>query len=200
MHGTQKIGSFWTHIPGYEERQICQTCGTPESMEHILTSCNESVVRIIWNMAKDLWPHTAHPWPEISLGMILGCGSTSIPPARNSDTRHQRNSPRTIARLMRIIITESAHLIWSIRCERVIQERQHTEQEIKAKWLRAINKRLTEDKIIATRIKRDTHTKHLVRLTWEDVLRKQGDLPHRWLNNGEFLVGRRVSVLNRTGP
>lgn len=140
MHRTQKIGSFWTHISGYKECQICQTCHTLESMKHILTFCNESAVQIIWDMAKDLWPHRACLWPKISLGMILGCESTLIPPMRNNDACHQRNSPRMITRLMRIIIMELAHLIWSIRCESVIQERQHTEQEIKAKWLWAINK------------------------------------------------------------
>jgi hypothetical protein len=38
-HGTQKIGHYWTHINGYEERQTCLTCGTTESMEHILIHC-----------------------------------------------------------------------------------------------------------------------------------------------------------------
>ena len=56
MHRTQKIGSFWTHISGYKECQICQTCHTLEFMKHILTFCNESAVQIIWDMAKDLSP------------------------------------------------------------------------------------------------------------------------------------------------
>lgn len=39
MHGTQKTGKFWTQIPGYEPRARCLSCGTTESMGHILTQC-----------------------------------------------------------------------------------------------------------------------------------------------------------------
>jgi hypothetical protein len=39
MHDTQKIGHYWTHINGYEERQTCLTCRTTESMEHIHIYC-----------------------------------------------------------------------------------------------------------------------------------------------------------------
>jgi hypothetical protein len=93
---------------------------------------------------------------------------------------------------MRILITESAHLIWVIRCERVIQGRNHTDREIATRWLHIINRRLTEDKIIMTKIKHDTAAEQLVKHTWEDVLKTQGELPSRWLHQREFLVGRRV--------
>ena len=55
MHGTQKIGEFWKHIPEYEERQMCQTCHTTETMEHILVECHESAVNTIsdWHGSHD---------------------------------------------------------------------------------------------------------------------------------------------------
>ena len=195
MHGTQKIGKFWTHINGFEERQWCQTCHTTETMEHILIHCQESAVRIIWDQAKELWPHTEIPWPEISLGIILGCGAITLANAPNDNipANHQRTPipKRAAARLMRILITESAHLISALRCERVVQGKTHTEREIRSKWTRAINKRLTEDRIITTKIKRDTAAKQLVTDTWEHVLKRFGDLPSRWLTQREVLVGRR---------
>ena len=192
MHGTQKIGKFWSHINGYEERQWCQTCHTTETMEHILIHCRDSPVRIIWEQAKETWPHQEIPWPEISLGIILGCGAITIADIPNDATHRQFPVPkRAAARLMRILITESAHLIWVLRCERVMQGKTHTEREIRSRWTRTINKRLTEDRIITTKIKRDTAAKQLVTDTWEHVLKRSGDLPSRWLTQREFLVGRR---------
>jgi hypothetical protein len=38
---------------------------------------------------------------------------------------------------------------------RVIQEKAHTEEETTARWYKAINRRLTDDKITATIIKRE---------------------------------------------
>jgi hypothetical protein len=55
-----------------------------------------------------------------------------------------------------------------------------------------INRRLTEDRMIAIKIKRDQF--HLQRLenTWEAVLSKDGDLPPRWTHQEEVLVGTRA--------
>jgi ribonuclease HI len=75
MHGTQKIGTFWKNINNHEHRQDCGTCGTTESMAHILVHCDAPSTRLIWSLAKHYWPQTTHQWPEICLGTILGCGS-----------------------------------------------------------------------------------------------------------------------------
>ncbi|KAH9025218.1 hypothetical protein EDB85DRAFT_1984442 [Lactarius pseudohatsudake] len=58
-------------------------------------------------------------------------------------------------RLLQILISEAAHLIWVLRCERVIQGKQQNANETEARWFKAINRRLTEDKIAATKIKRE---------------------------------------------
>ena len=36
---TYKIGTFWTHVEGYQERGVCPICDVVEDMEHILTKC-----------------------------------------------------------------------------------------------------------------------------------------------------------------
>ena len=159
MHGTQKVGEYWAHIPNQDDRITCHTCHRTESMEHILTSCQAPAREMIWNLAKHLWPYPDSPWPEITMGIILGCGSLSTyppdPPPRENDANQRPPNRGGRNRLLQILISEATHLIWVIRCERVIQERPHTVEEIKTRWIRAINRRLTEDKLIATKIQRD---------------------------------------------
>ncbi len=81
---------------------------------------------------------------------------------------------------------------WVLRCERVVQERTHSESEIQARWFRAINTRLTDDKVIATRVKQDQTFTKRVTSTWEPILSVTADLPNNWLSNREVLVGRRM--------
>jgi hypothetical protein len=45
IHGTQKIGKFWTTIATLTHREQCRTCRTTETMEHILTTCREPPVK-----------------------------------------------------------------------------------------------------------------------------------------------------------
>jgi ribonuclease HI len=199
MHGTQKIGDFWKNIPEYEDRQECQRCQATETMEHILIHCNEPATRLVWTMAQSLWPHNYPPWPEITLGTILGCGAISQrrEPQETEETdlnAPQRRAAKGAMRLLRILISESAYLIWTIRCERVIQEKAHSRRGIERKWTQAINRRLTDDKVTATKIKRDIAHTRKVKNTWEAVLEKTGDLPDRWIYLREVLVGTRVRV------
>ena len=195
MHGTQKIGEFWIHIPNFEERGICLTCRTVESMDHILFRCREPAVGRIWHLAKKAWPYREIPWPQISLGIVLGCGAITpqAPPRPGGNDHRQPSRNNGATRLMQIIISESAYLIWVIRCERVIRGETHNAREIRARWLKTINKRLTEDKIIATTIKRDSTHIRRVKNTWGKLLDKErgGNLPDDWINDPEVLVGTR---------
>ena len=64
---------------------------------------------------------------------------------------------RGATRLLQILISEAAHLIWVLRCERVIQVKIHNRDEIRLRWHKAINRRLTKDKINATIVTRAPH-------------------------------------------
>jgi hypothetical protein len=97
-------------------------------------------------------------------------------------------------RLLRILVSESAYLIWTLRCEHVIWEKTHSRLEIKKKWTQAINRRLTEDKIIATKVKRDIAHIRKGKNTWEAVLGKTEELPDGWIYLREVLVGTRERV------
>jgi hypothetical protein len=96
-----------------------------------------------------------------------------------------------VSRLATILISEAAHLIWVLRCERVIGGKQHSDDVVSTRWKNAINTRLTCDKIIATKIKRENKFTNLVINTWETLLKKEGPIPHNWINHREVLVGRR---------
>ena len=195
MHKTQKIGEHWDHVPDHEEWRYCTTCQRTEDMEHIMTGCSARAREKIWQLAEAAWPHNHLPWPEITLGTILGCGSITSPREPTQDegeNQQQRRNYRGAMRLLQILISESAYLIWVLRCERVIQPRTHSETEIEKRWLRAINKRLIDDKITATKIKHGISHINLVKRTWEAVLRKDGELPEKWMHNREVLVGRGV--------
>ena len=191
LHGVYMIGGYWTHIPAIADRSLCTTCGVTESMDHILIHCRSTPMQLIWQLAKDTWPHANIPWPEISLGIILGCRCLTVPPEANQE-QHQGNAHlRGASCLLRILISESAHLIWALQCDRVIQEKVHNHLEIRNKWLNAIDKRLTDDKITASTIKRNKGFTTLVVNTWEHVLSKDGALPNSWINVHEVLVGSR---------
>ena len=191
MHNTQKIGKYWENIPDNEHRSTCQTCHETESMEHILVDCRALPNRSIWRLAEKTWPHHNITWSNVSFGMILGCGSLRAPKERGQTEDNGRNGPpkRGTTRLLQILISESAYLIWVLRCERAIDNKTHTEMEIEKRWLRAINKRLTEDKITATRVRRDRSHIHKVKSTWEAVLKATGDLPDDWISSREVFVG-----------
>ncbi|KDQ56067.1 hypothetical protein JAAARDRAFT_133158 [Jaapia argillacea MUCL 33604] len=129
LHKTQKVGKYWLPIPNKQERARCSSCGAEdESMEHILTECQvEPAISTVWTLAKDLWPVSKGEWPEIHLGTILGAGSLTMrrrrsQPARDQDNRVEASPNWGASRLLRILISESAYLIWVIQCERVIQE------------------------------------------------------------------------------
>ena len=132
-------------------------------MNHILTNCTTDPVRIIWPLAQNLWPHNPELWPNISLGLILAGGNIITledddhDQSENEDEdSDERAKIRSIKQgkdcLLQILITEFTHLIWVLRCDQVINNHTHTLSEIRARWLKVINARLTDDKIIATKI------------------------------------------------
>jgi len=189
------IGKYWRHIDGYEERETCATCNETESMSHILTQCKEKHTQLIWELAKTLWPHRNIPWPEVNMGTILGCGCINLCPGRlrrNNQRQNKKITHRGPTRLSQIILSESAYLIWVLRCEKVIQEKLLSEREIRARWYHAINERLTIDKVTATKIKRNHEFMRTVIATWEPALKKEKEIPVNWIQRDEVLVGRTV--------
>ena len=83
-----------------------------------------------------------------------------------------------------------AYLIWDLRCERVIQGKPLSEEEIITRWYHAINEQLTIDKVTAMKIKRNSAFMKLTEETWGPALRKEKELQANWIHSSEVLVGR----------
>ena len=146
LNGILQIGQFWDDIPQHTHRACCASCNTfPESLDHILINCDNDAVTTVWSVVRQTWTSSFGPWPNIQLGLIIGCGSTALPLKNNVSLTHTGPS-----RLLRILISESAHLIWVLRCERTIQGLRHSTSTIKSRWLDKINHQLRLDRHIAT--------------------------------------------------
>jgi len=108
MHNGYKVGNYWRNIPGYENRGLCQFCNTEESMEHILTQCLIDGQEQIWNQANSLWQHKGLAWSKPTFGDILASGITNL---YNEEGKPLKGE----SRFRRILISESAYLIWKLR-------------------------------------------------------------------------------------
>jgi hypothetical protein len=93
-------------------------------------------------------------------------------------------------------VSESAYLIWLLRCERVIEHhnrRTAPANEIRNRWLAAINARLQVDRLMTNRYKYKERAlpAKVVRDTWSGVLKNEELLPEGWEkdNSPGVLVG-----------
>jgi hypothetical protein len=144
MHDAHRIRKYWENIPEHEHHSLCPICNVEESIEHILLECNSAGPKAVWDLAKDLLEQKQMTWPHVRYGTILGCCI-----ARQKE-QHSKGGTN---RLFRIVVTESAHLIWKLRCERRIArgddpDRQHSIDKIHNRWLSAMNQRLTMDRLL----------------------------------------------------
>jgi ribonuclease HI/exonuclease III len=191
LHQAQRCGPFWTNIPNQEHKGVCPTCQIEESMEHILTDCDAPGQKIIWNLTSELWQLKYEPLPRISYGTVMGCGLSPY-----KDTNKHPDTGKN--RLFQILISESAYLIWKIRCERRIErednpDKYHSYQEIHNRWVATINKRLLQDCLSTDRRRygRKATDQNLVHQTWKSILWDEENLPERWFRQSGVLVGIR---------
>ena len=190
VNGALRVGDFWNNIPTFEHRARCASCNSPESLEHILLECSHPTVAQIWTLAKTFWPSPTPPWPDTSLGTLLGCGSIALP---SPEDQPRGKGP---SRLLRIVLSESLHLIWVLRCERVIQGTQHTPMAVETRWKNKIYQRIAIDRYIASTHPSKDLSRSLVYQTWTTALQKIiPDLDPDWVVKDEVLVG-----INPTAP
>jgi len=188
MHNAHKCGDYWLQIPDFEHQSKCSECNVEDSMTHILTECNAPGQKEVWNLSKNLWLTKHNHWPKVdNLGVITGCSLAKFPNGKGQCKLGAEH-------LYCILMTESAHLIWRIRCEHIIQrndkEQWHTAQEIKNRWHCAINKRLTLDQAMTNkRYETKAISFQTVLCTWSGTLQDELSLPDNWINYSGVLVG-----------
>ena len=189
MHNAYKCGKYWRNIPTCEERGLCHACDrVEESMEHILTECQATGQAEVWKLAEELWVLQGLPWIKPRFGTILGCGLAE----------YQRGNHKLIGAncLYAILISESAHLIWRLRCKWKISEgaaleKIPSDEEVRVTWLRTINRRLQLEMLMTDKVRYGNKALKptLVEKTWWGVLRNQDLLPDDWLKGTGVLVG-----------
>jgi ribonuclease HI/exonuclease III len=186
-----RVGSYWSHIPGYEERATCHTCNKTETMEHILTECQAPGQREIWEEAGRMWEMKQGQRNKPTFGEIIGCASAKI-------KNHENKIDFGKTRLYQILISEAAYKIWSIRCKRVIsydndRSKWPTEVNIKKEFQSQINLRLRMDCLHTNehRFNKKALSSSKVTATWKGLLRNEGYLPENWASNPGVLVGIR---------
>jgi hypothetical protein len=191
MHNAYKCGKYWRNIPTCEERSLCQVCDrVDESMEHILMECQATGQAEIWRLVEELWVLQGLPWTQPRFGTILGCGLAAY---------HSEGGDRELTganRLYAILISESAHLIWRLRCKWKISDEADPEKilsnkAVKEMWLRQINRRLQLEMLSTDKVRygRKALKSTLVAKTWWGVLRNQELLNDDWLKGTRVLVG-----------
>ncbi|KAG1829527.1 hypothetical protein DFJ58DRAFT_825552 [Suillus subalutaceus] len=119
LNNAFKIGDFWTQIPTFEHRARRQSCREDtESMEHILMQCNHPTRKRIWGLAKSLWPTKHGPWPEPTIGLILGCGALSLPQLpRDRNPDDGQNTDNSVVKRWTNAINRRLQLDRAIACK-----------------------------------------------------------------------------------
>ncbi|KAJ7580539.1 hypothetical protein C8J56DRAFT_795030 [Mycena floridula] len=164
---------------------MCKHCGIEESMEHILTECEESGQSTIWDLARQILTARDPNWPKIDFGTIMGCGSIKI-----FSAGQKMDEGKT--RLFRIVVSESAHLIWKTRCRVVVKEEMvPTTGHIINLWTRAINERLAEDRRLTNPYQHRNKAleEDIVLNTCQGTLKDEKSIPASWIHRPEVLVG-----------
>jgi len=194
MHNAHRCGEYWLKIPGYEQRAKCAFCDTNESMEHILTECKASGQNTVWRLTQELLTMKGlSQLPAIpTFGQILGC---SLARLRNHENKLLKGS----SRLYTIVMSESAHLIWRLRCEWKINrgedpQKIHTKVEVMGRWLSILNTRLKLDCLMTNNVRygRKALNPEMVERTWNNVLCDERGLPDNWVSGSGVLVGMRM--------
>lgn len=183
-----KIGEYWAPIENFEQRGICPICTEQEDMDHILTTCAARSRETAWRLANELWRNRSDEPLPTRLGDIIGCGLAEF--TKNGKPDKGKN------RLYRIIVSETAYLIWKMRNERRIRdedspENDSTESETINRWTYALNKRLTIDRTLTNSLRfgKNSIDEKLVKRTWKGCLKDEDNLPTNWYKLKGVLVG-----------
>ncbi|EJD51921.1 hypothetical protein AURDEDRAFT_56341 [Auricularia subglabra TFB-10046 SS5] len=169
IHSAHKIGAYFAKMPQpWKGYGTCETCGVTESIEHILTECPESRQEQIWSYVENFMGHRIVDFSP-SLGTILGCAN--VPCAAWGGGRDGARE-----RSYRIIVSESAYLIWKIRCEKKIGHAEDpnwriSDAEVRKRWDKMVSTRYHLDHKLTNkqRYGRRALDRHEVWATWRDL-------------------------------
>ncbi len=187
-HDGYMLGTHWMRTNMSDElraRAVCGTCGEIETMSHVVLECNAGGQEILWNLLKATWAHTSAEWKEPSWGTSFGA-ACAVFKAENGCRKVYTEQ------LWCILCTETLHLIWKLRCERVIQNggAEFTVNKITNRYYATLEARLMLDRRTAMmgRGKKALRPQDVERI-WLPVLEVGDGLPPKWVGNNGVLVG-----------
>ncbi|EJD54705.1 hypothetical protein AURDEDRAFT_51216 [Auricularia subglabra TFB-10046 SS5] len=170
VHGAHKIGPYFEKMPSpWREMAQCPTCGTEESMEHVLLDCPDSKQAVIWEQVGKFFKMRRID-AGVSYGTILGCANVRL-----DGFGSNRDLPAE--RAYRIVVAESAFLVWKLRCEKRIEHADDPDWSIsdkaaKERWQHMIKARRWQDRYLAKSRKRypsGSTQRYITWATWRDM-------------------------------
>ncbi|KAI1783676.1 hypothetical protein LXA43DRAFT_903065 [Ganoderma leucocontextum] len=191
IHDGYMVGTQWLRPSMSDElkaRATCKICDTTDSMEHILFECRAPERSLIWKLFQRTWALTKRPWHEPTWATTVGAACMTF---KNQKGKRMREAED----LWTILATESVHLIWKMRCERVIQNDgdPFARGEVRNRWYSTIEKRLTMERMVVGAIPttKKSRGKRIDQLeeTWLPILKDTKELPYDWVVNSGVLVG-----------
>ncbi|EJD36912.1 hypothetical protein AURDEDRAFT_73761 [Auricularia subglabra TFB-10046 SS5] len=137
-------------------------------MDHILVACPDGHGKRLWRMAQVFLLHKRVP-TQISIGLIMGCGAVRLPGLGGG-----RNA--LSERAFTIVVSETAFLIWKLRCEKRIEHADDpdwsmTQEAAETRWINAIEARLRQDQALTDKAMfgKRALPEWLVEGTWLDL-------------------------------
>ncbi|KIY53069.1 hypothetical protein FISHEDRAFT_33974 [Fistulina hepatica ATCC 64428] len=189
IHDAFKTGRYWSHIPTFEDRGECPVCRETEDLDHILFKCKIPGQEIVWDLVKEIFMKKGIKWPDLSLFSLMVLGLLDFKNSRDMLLEGAQ-------RLAKIVIIESIHIIWALRCERRIQFQDNerswrSNQYIRNLWISSINSRIAIDRLSTNRRKFGSRAvkKETVLKTWSGILQNEDALPDNWIFGPRVLVG-----------
>ncbi len=188
IHDGYMIGNHWLRpkmSAELQERATCSICGECETMSHVVLNCDAIGQRTVWRLLRQTWQLTGKQWHDPNWGTTFGAACAVF--RTDKGTR----LPAT-EQLWCILCTEALHLIWKLRCERVIQRggEEFTENEVTNRYYSTMDSRLSLDRRTAAMAKGKRSLKPQdVERIWRPVLENADNLPPKWVTNSGVLVG-----------
>lgn len=148
--------------PNFRSRAICPCDDIVNSLDHILSSCSSPGQRIVWKLVNSVWKAwSGKALPKQNVSSILGS------PLVNIDGRSKIESVGLFC-LYRILVVESAYLIWVLRYKREIRKENlpFSEEEVMRRWKKMMVSRVDLDKkLTSLKVGKHAITMNLVEAT-----------------------------------
>src|SRR5882724_9852704 len=140
IHNRLRSGGYWKNVPSYEVRAYCKYFQNLETMDHILFSCTIEGREQIWEMAEKLYElpmkvNNRLSWTIPSEVLLRGLNSLKL---RNANGKYNKQATERY----KLIVSETAWLLWKCRNKRVICQKEIQPSQIKGRWKAKMNDRI----------------------------------------------------------